>query len=487
MGSGALATLAALATLLTFPSIAAEADEHSPQTFEDDIAALEKADPGSPEALNDRLEYAGYLIDAEDSDCHQRLDIAQLQLDTVARTPAANVVLPNGRARLADIQYRVKLARCSCGASPAERESDLREALGAAQRAVDFYRDALDYQSMATMQFNVAVTQRMLGDNDSAVASLESAVALDREYGFRQDFEDNSTLLPLWKAPGKGEPAVTAPTVAAPDDPTRTASLKFAWVGHDATVGVKIDHAGVVDGKVIHGSGFRPFKQHVRAGHDGWIVSYEAGQIAYEGAAGPNEPREARELAHSLVRTLLLPGFEVDAKGDFKQVTELKHVVFDQAAVAITDRVEENYDFEAAVWIGATLEQGVWYNMSGQLILPGTRQLLFSHDVEFAYTRDVPCTPTSTSPSCIEIVVHATPQAERLTELLNYANRTLLFHRKVRSNYWSTTDMRIVTDPNTLTTYVYDVRRYWHASGGALESDKPENHFEKLVATFTSP
>jgi len=44
-----------------------------------------------------------------------------------------------------------------------------------------------------------------------------------------------------------------------------------------------------------------------------------------------------------------------------------------------------------------------------------------------------------------------------------------------------------VTDPNTLTTYVYDVRRYWHASGGALESDKPENHFEKLVATFTSP
>ena len=47
--------------------------------------------------------------------------------------------------------------------------------------------------------------------------------------------------------------------------------------------------------------------------------------------------------------------------------------------------------------------------------------------------------------------------------------------------------MRIVTDPNTLTTYAYEVRRYWHASGGALESAQPENHFERLVSTFTYP
>lgn len=63
--------------------------------------------------------------------------------------------------------------------------------------------------------------------------------------------------------------------------------------------------------------------------------------------------------------------------------------------VGSEDRTEhtEDYDFQTGVWIGATLEQGVWYNMSVPLTLPGARQLVLPHDVEFAYTRDVPCTP----------------------------------------------------------------------------------------------
>ena len=480
------------------------------------MAALEKADPSSPEALSDRLDYAQYLLDTVAVDCHQRLDSAQSQLDTVTRIPGADVEFPNAHALTTDIQYRVKLARASCGAEPAERESDLREALAGAQQAVGLYRDALDYQSMAVMQFNVAVTQRMLGDNDAAVGSLESALAMDREYGFRQDADDNGKLLALWNGPAKtiggAEPGGADPTTAAasaepavttPDTPARSVSLKFAWAARDATVGIQVDHAGFMNDSVFHGSAHRSFKQHVHARGDGWIVSYEAGQIAYDvpgyapGNAPGNEPRHVppsrggpsteQYLVASLGRYLLLPGFDVSAKGDFEQATDLKRVVYGEPAAAVEEHAEEDYDFNTEVWIGATLEQGVWYNMAGPLILPGTRHLLFPYDVAFAYTHDVPCTPTSTGRSCIEIVVHATPDAKRLTELLNYANRRPTFHRESRSNYWSTTDMRIVTDPNTLTTYVYDVRRYWHASGGASDSDKPENHFEKLVATVTSP
>jgi hypothetical protein len=475
------------------------------------MAALEKADPDSPRALSARLDYAQYLVDAADVACHQRLDTAQSQLDTVTRTPGADVEFPNGRARTADIQYRVKRARASCGAAPAERETDLREALAAAQQAVGLFRDTLDYQSMAIMQFNVAVTQRMLGDNDAAVASLESALAMDREYGFRQDADDNNKLLALWNGPAKtiggADPTTAAasaePAVTAPDTPGGSVSLKFAWAARDATVGIQVDHAGFMNDSVFHGSAHRSFKQHVHARGNGWIVAYEAGQIAYdvpgyapEYAPG-NAPRHVpasrggpgteQYLAASLGRYLLLPGFDVSAKGDFEQFTDLRHVDYGGPAAAAEEHAEEDYDFKTEVWIGATLEQGVWYNMSGPLILPGTRQLLFPYDVSFAYTHDVPCTPTSTGQSCIEIVVHATPDAKRLSELLNYANRRLTFHRQSRSNYWSTTDMRIVTDPSTLETYVYDVRRYWHGSGGALDSDKPENHSERLVWTFTYP
>jgi len=509
---GALATLTTLATLLVVTSTATADEERSPQAFEDAMAALEKADPDSPEALRARLDYAQYLVEAADVDCHQRLDAAQSQLDTVTRTPGADAELPNGRARTADIQYRVKLAKASCGAEPAERESDLREALAAAQPAVGLYRDALDYQSMAIMQFNVAVTQRMLGANNVAVASLEVALAMDREFGFRQDEEDNNKLLALWKGPAKtiggagpgGTDSATAatatePAATAPDPPGRSVTLKFAWAARDATVGIQVDQAGFMNDSVFHGSAHRSFKQHVHARGNGWVVSYEAGQVAKDvpGHEPGNVPRTVspsrggpsteQYLAAALGRYLLLPGFDVTSKGDFEQVTDLRRVVYDGPAAAAVDHAEEDYDFKTEVWIGATLEQGVWYNMSGPLILPGTRQFRFPYDVSFAYTHDVPCTPTSASQSCIEIVVHATPDAKRLSELLNYANRRLTFRRESHSNYWSTTDMRIVTDPNTLETYVYDVRRYWHGSGGALVSDKPENHSERLVSTFTYP
>ncbi len=179
-----------LAALVALPSAAHAADDASPRTVEDAIAAIEKVDPGSPEALNDRLEYAQYLVGATDVDCHQRLDGARSQLDTVARNPAVDVVLPIGRARLTDIQYQVHLARASCGAEPSVRETELRAALVDARRASEFYRNALDYQSMAVLQFDVGVTQRMLGDDAAAVASLEAAIAMDRDYGFRLDAAD---------------------------------------------------------------------------------------------------------------------------------------------------------------------------------------------------------------------------------------------------------------------------------------------------------
>jgi hypothetical protein len=381
---------------------------------------------------------------------------------------------------------------------------------------------------MAIMQFNVGVTQRMLGDNDASVASLESALAMDREYGFHQDAEGNSKLLALWtgaaKATGGADPA-TLPTVTvtAQNFPNRAVTLKFAWVAHEATLGIQVDQAVVVDNSVIHGSASRFFKQRVySSGSGGWVVSCEPGQIAYDLPAWPSEPREVHDLAYTFGSALASPGFQVNAQGDFKRALDLGRVTSNQTAAMrdlilghtqsdagaahlqasvvrvtkpvfgpdeVEEHAEEDYDFETGVWIGATLEQGVWYNMSGQLILPGTRDLLFLNDVEFAYTRDVPCTPDSTSQSrsCVEIVVHATPQEKLRADLVRYLNRRLTFSHKPRGQYWSTTYMRIVLDPNTLMTYVFDVRRYWHGSGDILYSEKSESHFERLVSTFTYP
>jgi hypothetical protein len=507
----------ALATLVAFP--AAGADDSLSGTVEDTIAALERADPGSPAALHDRLEYAQLLVSDTDVDCHKRLDSAQSQLDTVAGNPAVSVVLPTGTARLTDLRYQVHLARASCGAGPSERESELRAALADAQHAVDLYRDALDYQSSAVMQFDVGVTQRMLGDDVAAVAALEAAIDMDGDYGFRQDAEDNYRLLALWKGPAKAPEAPEAPT-ATSGFPHRTTTLKFAWLANDATLGITIDHTSIRAGNVSHGSVYRLFKQHIQAGHDGWVVSYEPGQIDYDVATWPSDASELSNLAWSFGRTLSLPGFEVGTRGDFKHVVNPDGVSSDQYAAvralilghtppaasashleswvaratqllfgpaAVEQNTAEAYDFKTGVWIGAKLEQGVWYNMSAPLTLSGARQLVLPHDIEFAYTRDVPCSATAAERSCIELVVHATPQADALDQLLSAVKKQLGGRPVAKPQFWSTTYMRIVTDPNTLSPYVYEERRFWHIGGDDSIKGKLQNQAERLVSTFTYP
>jgi hypothetical protein len=62
-----------------------------------------------------------------------------------------------------------------------------------------FTRDGLDYQSAAIMQFNAAAALHDLGDQDGAQKALEAAIAMDRDYDFRDDAADNIRLLQHWR------------------------------------------------------------------------------------------------------------------------------------------------------------------------------------------------------------------------------------------------------------------------------------------------
>jgi hypothetical protein len=318
-------------------------------------------------------------------------------------------------------------------------------------------------------------------------------------------------------ASGAGPDGRTGP---GPDSSPRTTGLKFAWLPTEATLIVKIDHDSVHDANTTHGSVFRLFKKHVNAAHGGWVISYDAGQVKYDVAAWPSEEHELDNLAWAFGRTLPLPGFEIGAKGDFKHAVNPGGVSSDQYAAVRAlilghaqpakgasrlqgwvaratqmlfgrDAVEQNaaeaYDFQTGVWIGAKLEQGVWYTMSAPLTLSGARQLVLPHDIEFAYTRDLPCPGATPARSCVEMVVHATPQPDSIAALMGVVNQHLAGYPMVQARFWSTTYMRIVTDPDTLTPYVYDERRYWHLSNGLRESDKRANQSERLVSTLTYP
>ena len=318
---------AALAAFLlgsaSFTATAAESSDEapSPKDFEDAIAALDKIDPNAPAALAARLEYADVLAGSAGDDCRQRLDTAQSILDGVGANPVFVVAFPGARARQENTEYRIHLARASCGGDPPSRDSELREALGAAQRAVELYRDALDYQSAAISQFNAASTHRLLGDGDLSIASLEIAIDMDREYGFLQDAEDNNQLLMRWRS-GDGATADFA-AGRMQDFPQRSVSLKFGWTPCDAEAEIQLDFSRAAADKISHASGSASVKGSIRKDHRPWQVSYEPFVAANDAAVRPDGAADLSLLAVLFTRALRQhPDIIVSHKGDLLEVVD---------------------------------------------------------------------------------------------------------------------------------------------------------------------
>jgi hypothetical protein len=264
------------------------------------LAELDKSDPDSPAALSGRLEYVDLLLRSEEGDCQQRLENAQSELDSATANPAFEVVLPAGAARQADLEYRIHAARAGCNApDPSKRHNELHQALAAAQRSVDLYRDALDYRSTAAMEFDIAVTQRLLGNDSAAVAALRSTIDMDREYGLHDDAADNYALLAKWT----GDTSAT--NGGMEDFPARTVTLKFGWSICNAQVAIDASFARVVDGAIEHYRAGRTFKRTYRAGLLDWQVENEPGQLAIDVPQWPQDPEVLHDVGVSLERALL--------------------------------------------------------------------------------------------------------------------------------------------------------------------------------------
>jgi len=241
-------------------------------------------------------------------------------------------------------------------------------------------------------------------------------------------------------------------------------------------------------------------ERRVRGRHDGWTVSFEPRGTHYEINQWPNDESLVQGIVVSLTRmplqfhdfNLARAGnfvqstaahkFESNMHSDVKAVTEflaqnnasarLTRQIRDESwdyeyGDSIEALVAEAYSIETGTWIGASLDQGVWYDMRGPLSLPLEPGLFVTHQIEFAFTRQVPCTADSSDEACVEIVLRATPDPEELKRLLMNASETMGLSRKAALQLSSATYMRLVTEPGTLQFYESDLRRlsYWTIKG----------------------
>jgi hypothetical protein len=196
---------------------------------------------------------------------------------------------------------------------------------------------------------------------------------------------------------------------------------------------------------------------------------------------------ESRMRADSkaLARDLSASGLASNGDGSIPLARRLQAAIRDELPTAEAQTAED-YNFEAGTWIGASLEQGVWYDMTAGVFLPLAPRIFVTHKIQFTYSRAVPCLPDTAELSCIEIVLRATPDPDVLKADLEALARSSPVARGHARRLWSITTMRLVTDPATLWTYRRETR--WHAywSDGISGPDKSLFESAKTVESASA-
>jgi tetratricopeptide (TPR) repeat protein len=284
------------------------------QQFADAIDSSNAQDPQSPDTLNARLGFAEFLAKSEAGDCRMRLENAQNQLD-IARASQAGIVLPLALAREAAVDYQIHVGRASCNSSAVLRNQELQAAVESARHAVDLYRDEFDAVSMVTMQFNVGVTYHELGEDSAAVAALQTAMEMDREYGFHDDANENYRTLLQWN----GRPADPDETAALMKDlPQRSTTLSFGWFDSKADLTLTLEYEQLSEGGILNMHGVKAAERRVQRRANGWTVSFEPRETRYEISNWPNDESLVQGMALSLTgMSLQFHDFELARAGDF--------------------------------------------------------------------------------------------------------------------------------------------------------------------------
>lgn len=469
-------------------------------------------DPVSPETFDQRLSFAQAQAESTEGACGPRLDSGQRQRDVVAASPLLEVMMPDGRARLANIDYRLHIGRAVCGSETAPRKEELQAALDSAMSAVGLYRDLHDYQSMAVMQYDVAAAWRLLGDKAKSLAELEAAVAMDREFGFVQDGDDNAKILAKWK----GQPV---PPEAAPPAPRPAITLKFAWASRDANVAVEADYLDLAGGQAVHSKAETTAVRHIRPDAGDWAVTFEPGDRHYDFGDWKDKDAPALEkiAVTQAAERMWLPKVKVTPGGQFKELVDAQtaadilagevetlsgdlglspkgkaglatdlHDTVGLLATAegLSAAAAQDHTLATSAWIDSTLEQGVWYEMKASLLLPGM-VLLVDQDIRFTYARPVPCTEGAAEAACAEILVHATPDGDALDDRLDDLRRPLKLKGSREVHYDGGTDLRLVVEPGTLLPHASEIRRHWYIAIDGL--DNPLIGTEKIVSVWSYP
>jgi hypothetical protein len=480
------------AALLGFSSLLAAQEatppsfEEQAKSFEDEIARAGKIDQKHPDFIAAQLDYAQVLArNTSTGNCDARLPAADAHFKIASESLVTPLVLKGARGRVPVVGYYLEMARSRCSAD-APQAAALQAALKYARDAVAGYRALFMYEPMTIMQFNVAQTLHDTGDEAQALKELQSAIDLDRTFGFKADAEENFRTLNAWQ---KKEISDTDVSAFSASFAPRSVTLKFGWRPTKVEATGTFDNATYEGGSVRHSKFSLPMTGTIKSEKDDLVYEVKVGEPKLDAS---NLGSDVEKKVVALMARVFgrMPVAVISKTGEFKEVRDLdafskqmnaeidkavKQAVPESdpryaAVKAATDeelrpaatpgnltaRIQQDYSLETGIWNGATLEQNGWVSLPLTLSMNGTPQGYIEHTVQAVFSRRLPCGAGLPAEGCVELVLEAVPTEKAVAEVM----QKLQDSDKGRLDYAAATRVRLVVDPETLVPYESETLRY---------------------------
>jgi tetratricopeptide (TPR) repeat protein len=426
---------------------------------------------------------------------------------------------------------RTAQAHASCAEDEAQQKSWHEKALSAFARAREAAKKDYDPLNEAITLYNASQSAEALGDLPRALALMEEACAIDREFAlddnYREDYpelvrlrdEKNGTETPP-EAIEQHLAALAEDKVRFTYKPTHGERQSYRSELHELSVSgaqrherkVELQYASLISVKDdLVTVAMQPGESKVD-GRDAKVVAAEAqpGDLTAERLV-------ARLLAQPLSFTVKTNGEFVGAAG----LDEMRRTVLasvdeafagappsDQRDLArklveqllsdgvINQQIATEWTMAVGWWIDAELDIGDWYSLVVDAPQAATTGTALKFNYVFKVNRRIACGPTDAKKACVELIIEGTPDREQFADYLigfmtqladpQPRKQTRWFRARLAEDVELVERHVLVVDPATLKTYK-QIRTKKTFVSGADRDTPPKIELQTTRAELQQP
>ncbi|HEX2494800.1 MAG TPA: tetratricopeptide repeat protein [Steroidobacter sp.] len=385
--------------------------------------------------------------------------------------------------------------RAGCSDDEAQKRTHHEAALRAFERAREAAKQNNDALNQAIVLYNAAASAEALGDLPQAIALLEQACAVDREYALNENYMEDYRELVRLKDEKNG---VETPPEAIEQHLASLHEVKVA-LAFKPVHGEKRRYRGEMR-KVTLADGQRQeqimdvqYSEIMTVKDDLVTVAIDPSDSKVSGRDAQSAAKNGAVDAQTLMAQLLAQplSYTVKTSGEFVGATgldEVRRIVLakmDETFAASEDaerragarriveqvlsdavvnqQIADDWAMTVGFWVGAELDMGDWYTLDVQAPQPLLPSSTLKYTYSFKVNRRVACDARDAKKSCVELIIEGSPDREQFADYMVATMKQLIGKLPRKQVRWFRARLAedaemvqrhvLVVDPATLRTH----------------------------------